>query len=61
MPWSAASFKAKHAKKLTLAQARSAAHQANAMIAHGVPEGESIATAIKHAKKSTGAKSVMHS
>lgn len=50
MPWTAKSYRAKHNKDLTLPQAKKAAHQASAMIAHGVPEGEAIATANKHAK-----------
>ena len=50
MPWDAKTFKDKHNKKLTLAQAGKAAAQATAMIAHGVPEGEAIATANKYAR-----------
>lgn len=50
MPWSGKTFRAKHNKSLTPVQAKSAAHQANAMLANGVPEGEAIATANKHAK-----------
>lgn len=50
MPWSAESFKEKHNHSLTTAQAGKAAKQAEAMIARGVPEGEAIATANKHAK-----------
>ena len=56
MPWSAQSFRAKHNKKLSLGAARHAATQATAMIAHGVPEGEAIATANKYANKGYGAK-----
>ena len=55
MPWTAEQFRAKHNKGLSLGAARSAANQASAMIAHGVPEGEAIAIANKHAKKGPGA------
>lgn len=51
MPWTPESFRAKHNKSLTLAQAGHAAAQAEAMMKHGVPEGEAIATANKYAKK----------
>lgn len=50
MPWTAKSFRARHNKTLTPAQAKGAAAQANAMLANGVPEGEAIATANKHAR-----------
>ena len=50
MAWTPQQFKDKHNKKLTLAQAKHAAAQATAMMAHGVPEGESIATANKYAR-----------
>lgn len=50
MPWSPKSFKDKHNHKLTMPQAKKAARQANAMLRAGVPEGEAIATANKHAK-----------
>lgn len=53
MPWSGKSFKAKHNKKLPPAAAKKAASQANAMLRAGVPEGEAIATANKHADKMT--------
>lgn len=53
MPWSAASFKKKHNHGLSDAQAEKAAAQANAMLKAGVPEGEAIATANKHAGKMT--------
>lgn len=49
MPWTPAEYRLKHNKKLTLTQAKHAAAQAEAMIAHGVPEGVAIATANKHA------------
>lgn len=55
MPWSGPQFAAKHNKKLKGAAATHAAAQATAMIAHGVPEGEAIATANKYAKKGFGA------
>ena len=50
MPFTGASFKARHNKKLSPAKAKKAAAQANAMMRRGVPEGEAIATANKHAK-----------
>lgn len=49
MPWDANSFRAKHNKKLSTPAAAKAAAQASAMIKAGVPEGEAIATANKHA------------
>ena len=51
MPWTGKSFRAKHNKKLTTSQANKAAKQATAMVNAGVPEGEAIATANKHAEK----------
>ena len=51
MPWDAKSFKSKHNHKLSPSQAKGAARQANAMLRAGVPEGEAIATANKHAEK----------
>ena len=56
MPWTGPEFAAKHNKKLKGARATAAANQASAMIAHGVPEGEAIATANKYANKGFGAK-----
>ena len=50
MPWTGTQFAAKHNKKLSGAAASEAAAQATAMIKHGVPEGEAIATANKHAE-----------
>jgi len=50
MPWTAQSFRSKHNKSLSNAQAKTAAAQATAMVKNGVPEGEAIATANKHAK-----------
>lgn len=50
MPWSGKSFRAKHNKGLPASKAKSAAKQANAMLRAGVPEGEAIATANKHAE-----------
>ncbi len=50
MPWTGPEFKARHAHKLTDAQAEKAAAQANAMLKEGVDEGIAISTAIKHAK-----------
>lgn len=52
MPWTPEQFRSRHAKDLSPSQARGASKQANAMLRAGVPEGEAIATAIKHAKKS---------
>ena len=46
MPWSGPQFHA-HNHALSPAQSLHAAHIANAMLARGVPEGESIATANK--------------
>ena len=57
MPWTAKQFRDRHNKKLGLGAARHAAQQAEAMISHGVPEGESIAIANKYANKGYGAKS----
>lgn len=51
MPWDAKSFKSKHNKKLPPAAAKGAARQANAMLRAGVPEGEAIAIANKHADR----------
>lgn len=56
MPWTPEQYRAKHNKKLSLGAAKHAAAQASAMIAHGVPEGEAIATANKYAGKGFGAK-----
>jgi len=52
MPWTGKEFKDRHAHNLTDGQANKAAKMANAMLKHGVPEGEAIATAIKNSKKS---------
>jgi uncharacterized protein YdaT len=49
MPWTAESFKNKHNKHLNPSEAKHAAAQATAMVKNGVPEGEAIATANKHA------------
>jgi uncharacterized protein YdaT len=51
MPWTAKTFAAKHNKKLHGEPAKKAAAQATAMVKAGVPEGEAIATANKHANK----------
>jgi uncharacterized protein YdaT len=45
MPWTAATFKAKHNRKLKPAAAKKAAKIATAMVKRGVPDGEAIATA----------------
>ncbi len=50
MPWTPQSFKSKHNKSLTGAQAKKASAQANAMLRSGVDEGIAIATANKHAR-----------
>ena len=50
MPWTGASFKAKHNHSLSKGQASKAASIADAMLKRGVPEGEAIATANKRAK-----------
>lgn len=55
MPWTGPEFATKHNKKLKGAAANKAAAMATAMIGRGVPEGEAIATANKHAKKGFGA------
>ena len=49
MPWSGATFRKKHNKKLSPSQASKAAKQANAMLRSGASEGVAIATANKHA------------
>lgn len=51
MPWDAKSFAQKHNHKLKGAAASKAASQASAMVREGVPEGEAIATANKHAMR----------
>ena len=53
MPWTPAEFRKRHNRKLSLAQAGKAADMAAAMIASGMPEGVSIATANKHARGAT--------
>jgi uncharacterized protein YdaT len=50
MPWTGPEFRARHAHKLSPAQAAKAASMANAMLKDGTDEGVAIATAIKHAK-----------
>jgi uncharacterized protein YdaT len=51
MPWTGKEFSSRHNHKLKGAAADHAARQANAMLRAGVPEGEAIATANKHANK----------
>lgn len=51
MPWTGPQFAAKHNKKLRGASASKAASIATAMVERGVPEGEAIATANKHASR----------
>lgn len=50
MPWTGKTFKSRHNKGLTGAQAKKASAQANAMLKAGVDEGVAIATANKHAR-----------
>lgn len=50
MPWSGKSFRSKHNHGLSPKSAGKAARQANAMLRAGVPEGEAIAVANKHAE-----------
>ncbi len=54
MPWSAKSFAARHNHSLKGKAAAKAASQANALLREGVPEGEAIAIANKHAGKLKG-------
>jgi uncharacterized protein YdaT len=56
MPWTASSFRKKHNKKLSDAQAKKAAAQASAIVRKGGDEGMAIAVANKNAKKSRGEK-----
>ena len=51
MPWSGKEFASRHNKKLKGKAAGKAAEQANALLREGVPEGEAIAIANKHAAK----------
>lgn len=52
MPWTGAEFARKHNQGLKGAAANKAAKQATAVLRSGVPEGEAIAIANKHAKSS---------
>lgn len=52
MPWTPSSFRKKHNKSLSDAEAKKAAAQATAVLKSGVPEGEAIAIANAQAKKS---------
>jgi uncharacterized protein YdaT len=54
MPWTGKQFAAKHNHSLRGKAASEAAEQATAMVRNGVPEGEAIATANKHAKRGAG-------
>ena len=54
MPWTADNFRSRHNKHLSDAKAAKAASQANAVLKSGVPEGESIAIANKHAMTKRG-------
>jgi len=51
MPWTGTEFASRHNRKLKGGAATRAAHQANAMLKSGVPEGIAIATANKQAAK----------
>lgn len=51
MPWDGKSFASRHNHKLSGKSAAKAAAQANALLRSGVPEGEAIAIANKHAGK----------
>lgn len=51
MPWSPQSFKERHNKNLSPAQASVASRIANAMLKRGADEGVAIATANKRAKQ----------
>lgn len=53
MPWSGKEFKERHNKKLTPAQSKKAASQANAILEKTGDEGMAIAVANKNAKKRT--------
>lgn len=53
MPWDAKTFASRHNKALSGKAASAAARQANAMLRAGVPEGEAIATANKHAGRAS--------
>lgn len=50
MPWDGQTFRERHAKHLSPAQADRAARVANAMLKNGTPEGEAIATGIARGK-----------
>lgn len=56
MPWTPDSFRTRHAKHLTPAQAKKAAAMANAMLKGGADEGMAIATAIKRSKRAKNPK-----
>ncbi len=58
MPWTPESFRAKHNKSLSPAQAKKASAQANAILASGASEQVAIATANKHAREKPKKKSV---
>jgi uncharacterized protein YdaT len=60
MPWTPAQFRNRHNRKLTLAQAKKATEMAAAMLRGGVPEGEAIATANKHARDKPKPKGKQH-
>jgi uncharacterized protein YdaT len=53
MPWSGKEFASRHNHKLKGKSADRAAKQANALLRSGVPEGEAIAIANKHAGKAS--------
>jgi uncharacterized protein YdaT len=53
MPWTGPQFASRHNQALSGKAANSAARQANVMLRAGVPEGEAIATANKHAERAS--------
>lgn len=57
MPWTPQSFRSKHNKSLSPAQAKKAASMANAMLRSGTSEGIAIATANKAVKRKKRKKS----
>lgn len=51
MPWTAAEFRRRHAKALSVVQARRAVRVANAIVRGGGDEGVAIATGIARARE----------
>lgn len=56
MPWTGQQFASRHNHKLKGRAASKAASQANALLAKGMPEGEAIAIANKHAGRAAPSK-----